>query len=878
MDQLVYSLQQIQDFLKQKNQYREVFNICGRKTINLCAAGNSGFKIPEGFVITQNALGRINKGSECSLSNDIWEKVEYAIDQIEKKTKLTFSGEDPLFLAVTNVAPTPGVVFVGMNDYTVRMLERKTNNRLYAYYCYSKFIRSYGSLVFNIPENEFDDLLDQYLFSRDSIPISNLKAQDWIQISKLFKSVIVRFSGKPLPQSPQEQLKSIIVASARHYETDFHKEYRSEILFDPNVGQAILVTAMKMGGANEKSCVGVASSHDIQTGEHKLSGLFGMNALIDDITEENFPVSNIDDLQKSFPNAFKELSSSINQVQKLIKGPVILKFVVENNVLIIVTVRKASFSNYGKFTAIISLVNSKAITSNEAIEGLDLYDLKSLLSKRIKNSPHSYFCHGYAAAHGAATGIISISITDTCSKIKRGQNVIHVKKRFYNSDIKALLFANGIITINGGLYSKAMFYSNAFCKPSAIGCKCLQFEERTFSCHDQLASIGDAITVSNGYIFIGTYSLYLPESIENNDAIQVMNWIDELRRGKLAVFTEIKSIDDIKVSNAASADGIGMFKIEKFIQNDAEAIVSYIESDDPGIGTEIENRLCSSFSDLFAAANDQVLSIQLINKALTSFLPNLEELVEQIATLKVQKQFSKSSVFEKEELLHQKEEILNYILSMKEENPLFGLHGARLSIVSPELFLLQVRSILKGARASRRRGANPKIRILLPMLTDASEISRIEPILSEAMIECEETAELVPMIENPRACFNSESISQVCSSLCLQSTILTESTYGICKYQAYDTFLNQYNTNKIFTKDPFKFIDKEGVGQLMKTCIENSKKINPNAFISIVGKNFSNPESIGFCYDIGVNAITVEPELTPFAKLCAAHAVLQKNR
>lgn len=885
----VINLNDISSLYDKCKSWSEVKSFCGTKAVNLTIASKNtkDFTTPNGFCITKKGFEIIsnpilvqgsNLNSKNVLPTEIWDKINDQLRKIEDITKRKYGGENPLFLALSNVSPSPGSIFIGMNDYTVRMFEKKTKNRSYAYYCYSKFIRSYGILVFNAPDYEFDRLFDNYVSSRNIASIAKFNALDWIQIMKLYKSVIVRYSGVPFPQDSLEQLKQVIIASVSQFRSENSISYRSKVQDDTSNGPAILITSMSGDVFNDKSCVGAASSHNLETGENKISGIFGYESTIDDITEELFPVKSINELNDTFSGCYKSLKSSLESLTKIFKHPITFKFVIEDGKLTVVSIRRSTFSGFGRFHATVSIVDSKSITQKEAVSALSPSDMQSIINPRIKGFPRSSFCGGVSSAHGASTGIISMSPSDTITKAKRGQKVIYVKKRFCHSDISALILSDGIVTVNGGLYSSSMYYSSILCKPAAIGCHELSFDDlnSTITCGNITASIGDEVTVENGKVYMRGLPLILPDKINDEAVNKVLKWIDEIRAGHINVFTSVSSLDDITLSQKGGADGIGLFRIENFITNDREAITSFFETNDDKIAIEIEDRLCSSFSDLFAAAGGKTVTIQLLDDRLSSFLSSPDDLTEQIATLKVQKEFSKE--FASDALLESLENELKHVLKIIDRNPLLsGLHGIRMYIESPHLFELQVRSILRGANASRRRGAEPNIRILLPIVTDQSEVIKLESIVNDLMIEYDEIAEIGAMIECPRACFVAPELVDVCQFICFNSDTLHESTFGMCKDDAEKGFLNKYEDLRIMPQSPFSTIDQKGVGQLMKDCVKETKEIKSDTVVCITGNNCFDMNSVDFCFNIGIDTITCQPLMTPVARLCAAQAVIAKE-
>jgi pyruvate,orthophosphate dikinase len=89
------------------------------------------------------------------------------------------------------------------------------------------------------------------------------------------------------------------------------------------------------------------------------------------------------------------------------------------------------------------------------------------------------------------------------------------------------------------------------------------------------------------------------------------------------------------------------------------------------------------------------------------------------------------------------------------------------------------------------------------------------------------------------------------------------------------SFLPEYVEKEILSKDPFKVLDREGVGQLveMGTCRGRSK--NPELKVGICGEHGGEPSSIEFCHRVGMNYVSCSPYRVPIARLAAAHASLK---
>ncbi len=74
------------------------------------------------------------------------------------------------------------------------------------------------------------------------------------------------------------------------------------------------------------------------------------------------------------------------------------------------------------------------------------------------------------------------------------------------------------------------------------------------------------------------------------------------------------------------------------------------------------------------------------------------------------------------------DKVLPYLKNSPEENPALGLRAVRFSLQRPEIFLTQVRAILRAA-------AFGNIRLLIPMITCAEEIIEVRKLLDRAIME-----------------------------------------------------------------------------------------------------------------------------------------------
>jgi pyruvate,orthophosphate dikinase len=129
------------------------------------------------------------------------------------------------------------------------------------------------------------------------------------------------------------------------------------------------------------------------------------------------------------------------------------------------------------------------------------------------------------------------------------------------------------------------------------------------------------------------------------------------------------------------------------------------------------------------------------------------------------------------------------------------------------------------------------------------------------------------MIELPRAALTAASIAEVSDFFSFGTNDLTQTTFGLSRDDA-GKFLPNYVEQGILPKDPFVSLDVEGVGALMRLCVERGRATKPNLTIGICGEHGGDPASITFCEEIGLDYVSCSPYRVPVARLAAAQAAL----
>ena len=348
----------------------------------------------------------------------------------------------------------------------------------------------------------------------------------------------------------------------------------------------------------------------------------------------------------------------------------------------------------------------------------------------------------------------------------------------------------------------------------------------------------------------------------------MLKWAKKYK--KLGVRANADTAKDANIAFDFGAEGIGLCRTEHmfFEKDKIFAIRKMIVAPDEKMRIEALMTLLKmqtkDFEGLFKAANGKILTIRYLDPPLHEFLPKTEEEVrERASDLNV----SISS-------LHKK------IDSLKEFNPMMGLRGCRLSIVYPEIAVMQTTAIFKAAHKVMKQGINVKPEIMIPLVGDINELKYLKDIIVSVANRLNKDNEVKykigTMIEVPRSAVNANEIAKEADFFSFGTNDLTQMTFGFSRDDA-GSFINDYYQKGILKSDPFKTIDKDGVGKLMTVAVNLAKASNKKIELGVCGEHGGDEESIKFFNEIGLDYVSCSPYRVPVAILAAAKAEISKE-
>ena len=348
----------------------------------------------------------------------------------------------------------------------------------------------------------------------------------------------------------------------------------------------------------------------------------------------------------------------------------------------------------------------------------------------------------------------------------------------------------------------------------------------------------------------------------------MLEWAKEIK--KLDVRANADTGDDALRALEFGAEGIGLCRSEHmFFEKEKifsirKLIVSDRKEDRNKALKELLPMQMKDFEKLFEAADGKVLTIRLLDPPLHEFLPKKDEDIYELA----------------DNLGIEMGELRKRIDSLKEFNPMMGLRGCRLAIVYPEIASMQAEAILKAAYNVHKKGIKVKPEIMVPLVGDVNELRYLKQIIvkiADVIFRGTDIEyKIGTMIEVPRGAILASEIAKEVDFFSFGTNDLTQMTFGFSRDDA-GSFIGEYYEKGILSFDPFKTIDKEGVGRLIRVAMTLANKSNKNIEFGVCGEHGGDFESIKFFNEIGINYVSCSPYRVPSAILTAAREELNED-
>ena len=907
-------------------------DLLGGKGANLSEMTNIGLPVPPGFTVTTEVC--IQYLELNALPEGAWDEILAALADMEQSLgKKLGDSDNPLLLSVRSGAriSMPGmmdtILNLGLNADTLQAVIRQTDNERFAYDSYRRFIMMFSDVVMAdgreaLYKQAYEEVFDGLKEERGAKNDLDVDADGMRELCDRFLAHYKEQYGADFPTDPREQLRLAIAAVFRSWNNDRAAAYRDAEGIPHDFGTGVNVQSMVFGNQGDDCGTGVAFTRNPANGENVVYGEYLMNAQGEDVVAGVRTPLPIAELEQQNPQIYQQFEGFCRTLEQHYREMQDIEFTIEHGRLFILQCRSGKRTGAAAVKIAVDMAKENLITKQEALLRVTADQLDQCLHPQIDPAAEiDQIAEGLPASPGAASGIavFSAEVATRRGKNGDGEDVILVRPETNPDDLRGMLASNGILTERGGMTSHAALVARGFGLPAVVGAEMIAVDtrERCFRVDEQIIREGDQITIdgTTGRVIKGRVDV-VPPSMAGEFG-ELLEWADEFRR--LGIRTNADTPEDTDLAVRFGAEGIGLCRTEHMFfaeerrpivqemilaappTKDELRTVNRLETElerasdvhRPEIQSELDRARArhqeyharyqgaldkllpfqkEDFVGIFEALEGRPCTIRLIDPPLHEFLPSLEELLVEVAQLRIQQPDS-AELGEREVLLHAVEQL-------HEQNPMLGLRGCRLSILFPEIVEMQARAIAEAAVAVKQAGDDVHPEVMIPLVGHVNELRHVRSLLESVVREITEQAGVdIPwlfgtMIEVPRAALTADEIAPHAQFFSFGTNDLTQMTFGYSRDDAEGKFLATYLENGILPSNPFESLDINGVGRLMRICVDQAREVNPGIKLGICGEHGGDPDSIKLCHELGLDYVSCSPYRVPVARLAAAHAAL----
>ncbi len=883
-------------------------NLLGGKGANLAEMCRLGIPVPPGFTLSTEACTLYTGQGRAQAFEHIQAQVLQGVAFLEQQMGRRFGdAADPLLLSVRSGARAsmPGmmdtILNLGLNDAAALGLAERSGNPRFAWDSYRRFVQMYGDVVMGLKpvskedHDPFEVIIDMVKEGKGVTLDTELDADDLRELVARFKALIRARTGSEFPTDPWQQLWGAIFAVFESWNNERARVYRELNDIPSSWGTAVNVQAMVFGNLGDSSATGVAFTRDAGTGEDLFNGEFLVNAQGEDVVAgirtpqqvslvgsrrwaqlalvaEDERRTKYPSLEELMPGIYGELLHAETTLENHFKDMQDLEFTIQEGKLWMLQTRNGKRTGAAMVRIAMEMLQQRMIDEKTALQRVGPDRLNELLHpifERHALQQAQAIARGLPASPGAASGQIVFFADEAEEWAKQGQDVILVRQETSPEDLRGMSVARGILTARGGMTSHAAVVARGMgkCCVSGAGAVHVDPKARVMTIGERHYGEGDWISLdgSTGEVYAGRIATCDAEL--SGDFGALMALADRYKR--LEVRANADTPEEAEVARRFGASGIGLARTEHmfFAGDRINAVREMILADDEAGRRKALAKLLpmqrSDFEGLFRAMDGLPVTIRLLDPPLHEFLPH-DEAGQRVMAAEMKVSVGK---------------IRMRVEELHEFNPMMGLRGCRLGIVHPEITEMQARAIFEAALDARAKGAVVKAEIMVPLVGTVREFNAqaavIRATAAKVFAERGEHIEclLGTMIETPRAALIADSIARQAAFFSFGTNDLTQMTMGFSRDDA-GKFLPEYLKQGLYERDPFRSIDRKGVGALVEMAVAKGRGARPEIETGVCGEHGGDPASVAFFHAAGLDYVSCSPFRVPIARLAAAQAAL----
>jgi pyruvate,orthophosphate dikinase len=784
------------------------------------------------------------------------------------------------------------VLNVGITPEVAQSLADETGNPQFAWDSYRRFIDMYGRIVCEISPDDFHRIEERIMDAQGVGTLQELSVESLKQLAQSLVKEIEIQTGEEFPTNPREHLMRSVKAVFHSWNSERAQLYRRRERISSDLGTAVNIQSMVFGNLSADSGTGVAFTRNPATGENGSYGDYLDRAQGEDVVagiRNTMALSQMRDIQE---DAFLELEKVMQLLEDHYRDLCDIEFTVERGKLWILQTRVGKRTAEAAFRIAVQLVEEGKITMDEALIRTSGDQLAHLMFPQfdLSGTVHE-LARGIPASAGAAVGEVVLDSRRAFELARGGKKVILVRRETSPDDLVGMVASEGILTSRGGKTSHAAVVARGMGKTAICGTESIVVDERAnlFTVGSRTVYEGEVISIdgTSGIVYLGALptiaspvTAYLegkldPASDQASPVVKavdkILKYADEKRR--LVIRTNADTPEDAVRARILGAQGVGLCRTEHMFLGPRRAYVERLilaenEESQRGIIAEMEPLQRGDFVGIMMAMSGLPVTIRLLDPPLHEFLPNIAELSAHMATLEALNQ----------EIAPREQAIFAAVKRLHESNPMLGLRGVRLGILIPDLFRMQVRSLVHACLEVRKLGHDPRPEIMVPLIATQREMLHLRGMLEEEIARVlEGTGQsfdipIGSMIETPRAAMTAGKIADYADFFSFGTNDLTQLTWAFSRDDVESSFLPRYLDLELLPFNPFESLDQDGVGLLVQIATSQARLHSGDFKIGVCGEHGGDPRSIHFFNSLLLDYVSCSPFRVPIARLEAGRA------
>ena len=394
-------------------------DLLGGKGANLSEMTVLGLPVPPGFIVTTRACNAYLAAG--GFPSGLWEQALSALAKVEKLSGKKFGDpKNPLLVSCRSGAKfsMPGmmdtVLNIGLNDKVAEGLIELTQDERFVYDAYRRLVQMFGTVVMNLPDEPFEEVLGQYREKRNVANDADLSPDDLRAITAEFKDIFKKHTKREFPTDPLEQMRLATEAVFKSWNGKRAIDYRNAAGIAHDLGTAVNIITMVFGNMGDNCGTGVVTTRNVSTGEREIEGDYLTNAQGEDVVAGIRATKPISALKDEMPRIYSQFEKICKKIEKHYRDVQDVEFTIERGKLWMLQTRDAKRTAKAAVRIAVDLANERLVTREEAVRRVSpdhvdyfLHPQFDAAEKAAAKARGEKIATGLNVSPGAASGVLA---------------------------------------------------------------------------------------------------------------------------------------------------------------------------------------------------------------------------------------------------------------------------------------------------------------------------------------------------------------------------------------------------------------------------------------------------------------------------------------